>query len=184
MFQKILLLFVFGLFLVNCHSLFYKRCLKCSFNKQATSGYAQVQSVSDDSIRGWVRFDRTDKYKIKVRAEVTGLKTNATLGFHVHEFGNCENKALSAGGHFNPRKKPHGAPSNEERHSGDLGNLKTDASGKAVYENIVKGKIYKLLGRSVVIHSGEDDLKTQPSGNSGSRSACGIIGAVPLFASP
>lgn len=184
MLQKILLLFVSGYLLIGCHSLAYKKCSKCLFKKQGITGYTRVQSVSDSSIKGWVRFERVGRHKMKVRAEVTGLKPNAKLGFHVHEFGNCENKALSAGAHFNPCKKSHGGPSDAEHHSGDLGNLKTDATGKAVYENIVKGKVYKLLGRSVVIHSKEDDLKTQPSGNSGNRLACGIIGAVPLFASP
>ena len=184
MVQKILFLFGLAWFLISCHSLSYKRCSKCSFKKQSISGYASVQSVSNDSIKGWVRFDSADKYKVKIKAEVKGLQPNKKLGFHIHEFGNCENKALSAGGHFNPRNKLHGSPSGKERHLGDLGNLQTDNSGKAVYENIIKGKMYKFLGRSVVIHSKEDDLKTQPSGDSGSRIACGIIGAVPLFKSP
>lgn len=184
MIQKILFLLGLGWLLIGCHSLSFKRCSKCSFKKQAISGYSHVQSVSDDSVKGWARFDSTDKYKVKIKAEVEGLQPNKNLGFHIHEFGNCENKALSAGGHLNPKKKPHGGPSDKERHLGDLGNLKTDNSGKAVYENVVRGKVYKLLGRSIVIHSKEDDLKTQPSGDSGSRIACGIIGAIPLFTSP
>ena len=86
----------------------------------------------------------------------------------------------------NPHNKTHGAPSDSERHVGDLGNFKTDAQGNA--EGTVSDKFIKLigpesvLGRTVVVHAGTDDLgkgeneESKKTGNAGARPACGVIG--------
>ena len=173
--QKTVLLLVAGLFLTGCHSLRHKK--RCGCKKKDLSAVAEIKSVSKTSVKGRVQFDQADRGKVRVTAEVRGLKPNAQLGFHLHEFGDCSNKGLSAGGHFNPKGHKHGGPSHKERHLGDLGNLKTDAKGQAVYSKVIPGKLYKFLGRSIVIHSKTDDLKTQPAGASGGRVACGIVGA-------
>ena len=177
MFQKTALLLLLTAFLTGCHSLRHHK--KCPYKKKSLSGHAEVHSVSDSSVKGWVHFEWAGKKKVKVSAEVEGLKPNGVLGFHVHEFGNCGNQALNAGGHFNPHGRRHGAAGKtKERHLGDLGNLKADSAGKAIYTGVIHGKVYKFLGRSVVIHSKADDFKTQPAGNSGARLACGVIGAM------
>jgi Cu-Zn family superoxide dismutase len=87
---------------------------------------------------------------------------------------------MSAGGHFNPEGKSHGAPMDMSRHMGDMGNLEADESGKAHLEYVdatlqLNGPD-SILGRSLIIHKNEDDLKTQPTGNAGPRVACGVIG--------
>jgi Cu-Zn family superoxide dismutase len=74
--------------------------------------------------------------------------------------------------------KHHGGPANLDHHTGDLGNIEADASGKAHLD--WKGKLSftgkdSIIGRSIVVHEKEDDLKTDPSGNSGARVACGAI---------
>ena len=102
--------------------------------------------------------NRLARGKVRVRAEVKGLKPKQKFGFHVHEFGSCANKALMAGGHFNPYDKKHGAPG-KESHLGDLGNLISDSKGEAVYSSIIKGRVKKFLGRSVVVHAQPDDFK-------------------------
>ena len=58
---------------------------------------------------------------------------------------------------------------------GDLGNLNSDVKGNAVYSQSVEGKLKHFLGRAVIIHALPDDLKSQPTGNSGDRIACGVI---------
>jgi Cu-Zn family superoxide dismutase len=109
-----------------------------------------------------------------------GLK-KGKHGFHIHEFGDCSAPdGTSAGGHFNPEGKMHGAPVDMSRHAGDMGNIEADESGKAHLEYIdpmmsLTGD-HSIIGRSVILHQNEDDLKTQPTGNAGPRIACGVIG--------
>ena len=86
----------------------------------------------------------------------------------------------------NPHSKDHGAPSDSERHVGDLGNFKTDGQGSA--KGSITDKLIKLigpesvLGRTIVVHGGTDDLgqgghaDSKKTGNAGSRPACGVIG--------
>ena len=118
---------------------------------------------------------------VQVQVEITGL-TPGKHGFHVHEFGDCSAvDASSAGAHFNPTNQPHAAPDAEARHVGDMGNVEADASGTAKLDyldhnmSLAHGQ-ESIIGRSVVVHANEDDLKTQPTGDSGARVACGVIG--------
>lgn len=107
-------------------------------------------------------------------------------GFHVHEFGDNTNGCMSAGPHFNPNKKEHGAPDAAIRHVGDLGNIVADESGKAKV-NINDSLISltgpnSILGRTVVVHADVDDLGlgghelSKTTGNAGGRIGCGVIG--------
>jgi Cu-Zn family superoxide dismutase len=77
---------------------------------------------------------------------------------------------------------PHAAPTAEKRHLGDLGNLEADKNGLArleVTDNIISLEGPKsIIGRSVIVHAHADDFKTQPTGASGARVACGVIGIV------
>ena len=140
---------------------------------------ALLHPTAGSKVSGTVTFTE-EADGVRVRAEITGL-TPGNHGFHIHEFGDCSAAdAASAGSHFNPMKKPHGAPDASERHAGDLGNIEADASGKAHMD--WKGKVSlsgkdSIIGRSIVVHEKEDDLKTDPSGNSGARIACGTINA-------
>jgi Cu-Zn family superoxide dismutase len=140
---------------------------------------AVLHPASGSQVTGMVTFTKTDD-GVQMVADVTGL-TPGKHGFHIHEFGDCSTPdATSAGGHFNPTHKPHGAPDAAERHVGDLGNLEADVSGKAHLE--WKDKMLKftgensILGHAVIVHEKEDDLKSQPVGNAGGRLACGVIG--------
>ena len=74
----------------------------------------------------------------------------------------------------------HGAPMDAMRHEGDMGNIEADATGKAHMEYVDKTisleGMASIIGRSVIVHADEDDLKSQPTGNAGARVACGVIG--------
>ena len=117
---------------------------------------------------------------VYVDARITGLSPGPH-GFHVHEKGDCRAPdGSSAGGHFNPAGTPHAGPDSAQRHAGDLGNLVADANGVAVYRVQVSGislgtAADSIIGRAVIVHATADDLRTQPSGNSGARVACGLI---------
>ena len=58
-------------------------------------------------------------------------------------------------------------------------NLEADGSGKAhleiTLEDISLGGKNDVLGKSVIVHAKPDDLKSQPSGNSGGRIGGGKI---------
>ena len=167
-------------FLAGCHSVrrgLYKR--KCCGYGKSFAGKAEIKPVAGQGPSGTAIFQKAGRHKVKVTAKVTGLPPNRQFGFHVHEWGNCGNKALMAGGHFNPWKGKHGGVKGRRRHLGDLGNLASSEKGEALYKAVIHGKVKKFLGRAVVIHAGKDDLKTPPSGNSGARAACGVIVAAP-----
>jgi superoxide dismutase, Cu-Zn family len=121
--------------------------------------------------------------QILVDARIDGL-ASGQHGFHVHEKGDCSAPdAMSAGGHFNPGGAGHGGPAHESHHAGDLGNLDANASGKATLQLTVPAKQFSLVkdapnsivGKALVVHADPDDYKTQPTGNSGKRVACGVV---------
>lgn len=117
---------------------------------------------------------------LKISGKVDGL-TPGQHGFHVHEFGDCSSPdGKSAGDHFNPSGAPHAGPKADIRHAGDLGNLSAGEDGVAAVE-ITDTKLAldgdrSIVGRSILVHEKADDLKTQPSGDSGARISCGVVG--------
>ena len=147
----------------------------CCGNKASVAGFSSIKSVNAEKITGSVFFERVGRYEVKVTANIKGLSPNKKFGFHVHEFGTCENKGLLAGGHLNPWGAKHAGPQARDRHLGDLGNLESDQKGTSIYSVSVKGKLNQFFGRSVIIHAKADDMKSQPAGNSGNRIACGVI---------
>jgi Cu-Zn family superoxide dismutase len=105
-------------------------------------------------------------------------------GVHFHQVPKCEGPDFkSAGGHFNPEGKKHGFDNPDGHHAGDMKNFTVDAQGnaKAHLEDTdvtLKDGPHSLLGNggsAIVIHAKADDYKTDPSGNSGDRIACGVI---------
>ena len=134
--------------------------------------------TAGNSVTGTVNFTSTSD-GVNVEIDIKGL-TPGKHGFHIHEFGDCSAvDGTSAGGHFNPSGHDHGSQTGEMRHAGDLGNLEADANGNAKVSFL--DKVIKLsgsssiIGRSIILHEKEDDLKTQPTGNAGARVACGSI---------
>jgi Cu-Zn family superoxide dismutase len=105
---------------------------------------------------------------------------------HIHEFGDCSNEGMAAGGHWNPTNQQHGRWGSASFHLGDIGNIKIRPDGTATL--LFKTDLWKLGGggprdvveKSIVIHSGADDFVSQPSGNSGTRIACGMISSIGL----
>ncbi len=140
---------------------------------------AQLAPTQGNKVSGTVTFVQSGD-KLKVFAELSGL-TPGLHGFHIHEKGDCSAPdGTSAGGHFNPAGKPHGSPEHADHHAGDLLQLVADANGNARQMSYVSGPTLaegpgNIIGRSVIVHAAPDDYKTQPTGNSGARQACGVI---------
>ncbi|RMG44380.1 MAG: superoxide dismutase family protein [Acidobacteria bacterium] len=140
---------------------------------------AELAPLADSGVKGRVVFRQTEA-GVVVEADVTGLAPGKH-GFHIHEWGDCSAPdGKSAGGHFNPTGAPHGGPEADEAHAGDLGNLVADANGHATLEltstriSLSPGPT-DIRGRAVIVHAGEDDLTSQPTGAAGGRLACGVI---------
>ena len=143
-----------------------------------SNAYVILRPTKDSHVTGLVTFSEVDE-GVRIVANIDNLKPGKH-GFHIHEHGDCSaHDASSAGGHFNPTGKKHGGPDDPDRHVGDLGNVVADADGHAYYERVDRiislNGPESIVGLSVVVHADEDDLKTQPTGNSGARIACGVI---------
>jgi len=175
----------------NTRTSFTKQTKVSNSIKKDNNTVTMVKAVAvlrgDSNVKGTVSFEQADENSpTTISWNITGHDANAERGMHVHAFGDNTNGCTSAGPHFNPYNKTHGAPEDEERHVGDLGNFKTDGQGNA--QGSVTDKLIKLIGpdsvvgRTIVVHAGTDDLgkggheESKKTGNAGARPACGVIG--------
>lgn len=116
---------------------------------------------------------------IRLAISATGMAAGEH-GIHVHMTGKCEGpKFESAGGHWNPMGAKHGLSNPQGQHAGDMPNLvvASDGSGKMDYL-LPEAQLDQMLdddGAALVIHAKADDQKTDPSGDSGDRLACGVF---------
>ena len=140
---------------------------------------ADLAATAGNATTGTVTFTQKGD-KVVVVAKVAGLAPG-NHGFHIHEKGDCSSAdGMSAGGHFNPLGKPHAHPSTMDRHAGDMPMLTADAAGNAALTTeldvvTVGSGATDVVGKGVIVHKDPDDFKTQPTGNSGARVACGVI---------
>lgn len=121
-------------------------------------------------------YGRVDFYQKKdfvlIEANIDGLPRSRSgfFGFHIHDGTNCGGEGFSdTGNHYNPKKSPH------PMHSGDLPPLML-CNGSA-YSVVATDRfdVNEIIGKTVVIHGNPDDFTSQPSGNAGTKIACGVI---------
>ncbi|XP_009366463.1 superoxide dismutase [Cu-Zn] 2-like [Pyrus x bretschneideri] len=164
-----------------------------SGNSTESRGGNQMASVKavalitgDSNVRGSLHFlQDSNGGPTRIQGRISGLSPGLH-GFHIHALGDTSNGCNSTGPHFNPLKKEHGAPSDKERHAGDLGNVVAGPDGVAEVSlqdwQIPLSGPDSILGRAVVVHADPDDLGkgghelSKTTGNAGARVGCGIIG--------
>ncbi|MDN5863843.1 MAG: superoxide dismutase family protein [Gammaproteobacteria bacterium] len=148
---------------------------------KGAQGVAVIHPASGSDVHGTVWFVPVEG-GVRITGEIKGLSPGLH-GFHIHRFGDCSARdASSAGGHYNPENEPHGAPTAEKHHAGDLGNIRANDVGvadvKMTVPFITVNEMYHhpVLGRAVIVHAKKDHFDVQPSGAAGPRIGCGVIG--------
>lgn len=116
---------------------------------------------------------------VSFRVEANGLSVGRH-GLHVHAVGRCDAPEFTtAGGHWNPAARKHGLSNPAGPHGGDLPNVPVAANGTLRETVVLSGATLAALrdadGSALVVHAGEDDNVTDPSGNSGGRIACAVL---------
>lgn len=139
-------------------------------------------TMPDTTLNGTVEFDAEAGGQVKMKLDITvPSKANQSVAVHIHEMGDCGDMGKMTGGHWNPTNQSHGKWGSASFHSGDIGNITLDETGKGSLEltsnlwSIGGDSTTNILDRAIIVHGGVDDYTSQPSGNSGARIGCGII---------
>jgi Cu-Zn family superoxide dismutase len=120
---------------------------------------------------------------VRVVVEAQGVPAGAKA-LHVHEVGRCDAPGFtSAGDHFNPMGRQHGSLNPAGQHAGDLPNLTVGPDGRGRLEStselfsltVGPTSVFDADGSALILHGAPDDFRTDPTGNSGARIACGLI---------
>lgn len=162
-------------------SLVLAGCAAVSAPPADTTARAELRHAGGQPV-GVATFTQVGR-AVRVVLEAQGLPPGVK-GVHVHAVGKCEAPGFtSAGDHFNPTGKQHGALNPAGPHAGDLPNITIGADGRGRLESTTE--LITLLGGStsvfdgdgsaLVVHAAPDDFRTDPTGNSGARIACGVI---------
>ncbi|MCH5597576.1 superoxide dismutase family protein [Niabella ginsengisoli] len=144
---------------------------------------ANLMSTADSTQQiGTAKFYQLDSTQIRMDLVIDDkARADSNVAVHFHEHGDCGDKGNNTHGHWNPTKENHGEWGSAAYHSGDIGNIQLDNSGHATKSvttdrwSITDGATNNIIGKGIIVHGGTDDYKTQPTGNSGPRSGCGVI---------
>ncbi|HAM41378.1 MAG TPA: superoxide dismutase family protein [Candidatus Omnitrophica bacterium] len=156
-------------------------CVLGSQPAAAENATAVIAGTEDgSSVTGTAIFGDTPD-GLHVVIQVSGVSPGQH-GFHIHQYGRCEDAGKAAGGHYNPEGVKHGLLPTDgftQAHAGDFGNIDIRGDGAGTLELIlpglrVSGGDYTVGGRAVVLHEQVDDFG-QPTGNAGGRIGCGVI---------
>ena len=134
---------------------------------------AYLRGSSDaPNLSGEVQFFQ-ERGRVLVVVNISGLPLGNESGFfalHIHQGGDCGGEDFAhTKGHYNPAQAPH------PQHAGDLPPLLLCQGGAFLAVRTDRFSVGDIIGRTVVIHSGPDDLHSQPAGNAGTKIACGVI---------
>ena len=135
-------------------------------------------SAAHPNLRGKVSFYQVGS-KVLVTAAVEGFPNEngkclyPVYAMHIHTgascTGNIADPFADTGSHYNPNGCAH------PYHAGDLPPLFSNKGSAWSAFVTDRFTVREIINRTVVIHERADDFKTQPSGDSGKKIACGVI---------
>ncbi|PKA83875.1 Cu-Zn family superoxide dismutase [Ulvibacter sp. MAR_2010_11] len=141
-----------------------------------------MESKSESNATGSVAFKEVNG-TVAMEATLEGL-TPGVHAIHIHEKADCSAAdGTSTGGHWNPTFAQHGKwGATEGYHRGDIGNFKVGEDGKGFISMQTNewcigcdDETKNIVGKAIIVHQGEDDFVTQPTGDAGGRVSCGGI---------
>jgi len=158
-------------------------CLLSYATAQTNSVTVELKNGNGESVVTATLTPINTKGGVRIKLNVKNLEPGQH-GIHFHQMAKCEGpKFETAGSHFNPDSKMHGLKNPKGPHAGDMLNFTVKANGTSnqtltdtrVNLGSDMHSLFSNGGTSLVIHAKADDMKTDPSGNSGDRIACGVI---------
>lgn len=155
-------------------------CVTAPLREEHAAALAAIRSADGTSLGTVSLVASGDGYRLT--GDLSGLAPGQH-GVHLHTAGLCDGPDFTtAGGHLNPGLHQHGSMNPAGTHLGDLPNIVADGDGAARLTLDLRGTraalerdLFDGDGTALVIHAGPDDYRTDPSGNSGKRVACGMF---------
>ena len=120
--------------------------------------------------------------QVNISIAVVGLSPGVH-GVHLHMTGACDAPDFAtAGGHLNPASHQHGTSNpagptvmfGMSPRCGPAGTGTVSATLTGSRDEVL-AQLFDADGTAVVVHANADDYRTDPSGNSGARIACGVL---------
>jgi len=189
--RTLLIIVLFSICITNCKSKPEKNTktetttIETKISNENHKAYINVvlNPKNESNVNGKVRFIQSEDV-VKMTAKISGL-SKGVHAIHIHEKSDCTAPdGTSAGGHWNPTAQPHGKWGAETGyHKGDIGNFNVENDEIITFKFSTNewcigcgDKTKDIIGKGIIIHQGEDDFVSQPSGAAGSRVSCaGII---------
>lgn len=167
--------------LLSLSAAFFAAGCRAVLHGHSPRGTAAMHDASGRSV-GVLNLEQSSA-GVRIVGDLAGLPVG-THGIHFHQTGRCDGPDFAtAGPHFNPFSRKHGLENPDGPHAGDMPNLIIPVGGAVLVEMLTPRvaledgttTVFDADGTALVIHAGVDDQRTDPSGNSGARIACGVI---------